>query len=133
MYLGKNSKGEPIAPFLRSVCENSGSFGISHARVPTGSRPGHVALLAGFYEDVAAGWNAGPVPFDSVFNQSHRSWMFGSPEILPMFRQGATNSDDRILAFSYDQKEDFGKGSNDTVFSHSYATTCGLVSCNVAF
>lgn len=101
-------------PFLRDILLKNGMHGISHTHVPTESRPGHVALIAGFYEDPSAvlkGWQHNPIDFDSVFNRSDITYAWGSPDIISIFTKPANN---HIVASAYTQESEDFSGKTST-------------------
>ncbi|EEY65925.1 GPI ethanolamine phosphate transferase, putative [Phytophthora infestans T30-4] len=85
-------------PFLGDVMRNRGSWGISHNHAPTESRPCHVALTAGMYEDphaVSNSWKRHPLPFDSVFNQSNNAFVFGNKDVAPILAAHAPQAKEK--------------------------------------
>jgi len=112
-FTSTDKTGHPRAAYVLSrICSN-GLFGRSITQLPTESRPGHVAIFGGLGEDlsnVAAGWKKSLVPFDTVFNQSQSSFLFGSPDIVDIFMNGRDN----VAGFAYDAAfEDFSKDNAD--------------------
>lgn len=94
-------------PFLKRVLIHKGIIGISHTHLPTESRPGHVALIAGVYEDPSSlfkGWKENPVDFDSVFNRSQVTYAWGSPDIVPIFSKGAIEG--KVITEVYDSSQE---------------------------
>ncbi|KAB0356505.1 hypothetical protein FD754_000661 [Muntiacus muntjak] len=128
--------GNSMAPFVRDVIMNEGSWGISHICVPTESRPEHMAMIAGFYEDVSAvakGWKENPVEFDSLLNETRYTWSWGSPDIVTMFTKGDLGN--HIFAHTYDaSSEDFGAHDvtklDTWVFDHMKVCAIEWLTCN---
>ncbi|XP_026841527.1 GPI ethanolamine phosphate transferase 1 [Drosophila persimilis] len=97
-------------PHLREIFMREGLVGISRTRVPTESRPGHIALLAGLYEDPSAvlkGWKENPIDFDTVLNRSGHSYSWGAPDILNIFQKLAGVNDPRMYFDAYSHDMDF--------------------------
>ncbi|KAJ5077432.1 phosphatidylinositol glycan class n [Anaeramoeba ignava] len=110
--------------FLTEKIKKQGRYGISHTRVPTETRPGHVAMCAGFWEDLSAvtrGWQENPFEFDSVFNQSFSSFAFGGPDAIEIFFK--KNQKRNLTTFAFTGDDEHFTGPLDTldiwVFDHA--------------
>lgn len=82
-------------PFLFSQITQGARHGYTFVKAPTESRPCHIALLAGFYEDPSSLWRLwrenGKPEFDSVFSYSN-SLAVGGPDVVPFFTKGASDT-----------------------------------------
>ncbi|KAJ9469028.1 GPI ethanolamine phosphate transferase 1 [Diplonema papillatum] len=95
---GKGNSGKPTMGFVHELFEEREDvcWGVTHTHVPTESRPGHVALIGGFYEDpsaVTTGWQENPdKSFDTVWREASRVWQWGAPEIVQIFKGGRNDT-----------------------------------------
>ncbi|XP_073845809.1 phosphatidylinositol glycan anchor biosynthesis class N [Musca autumnalis] len=99
-------------PHLKRLIRDAenGLVGISHTRVPTESRPGHIALIAGLYEDPSAvtrGWKENPIEFDTVFNRSEKTYAWGANDVLHIFSRLSKADEKRLFFDSYSHELDF--------------------------
>ncbi|XP_005174896.1 GPI ethanolamine phosphate transferase 1 [Musca domestica] len=99
-------------PHLKKLIHQveNGLVGISHTRVPTESRPGHIALIAGLYEDPSAvtrGWKENPIEFDTVFNRSEKTYAWGANDVLHIFSRLSKSDEQRLFFDSYSHELDF--------------------------
>jgi len=111
-FVLKKDDGELRAKHILNRACKTGVYAKSITQLPTESRPGHVAFLGGFGEDVSAvmaGWKKNPVSFDTVLNQSRAAWAFGSPDIVDIFSEPA-----HVTGITYSEDlEDFSTSNAD--------------------
>jgi GPI ethanolamine phosphate transferase 1 len=91
---GLDKNNLPYAPFLRSIVEERGSFGVSLTSPPTESKICVSNIVTGHFFDLTDLLNMffyDEMIDDHILNESKYSWSFGQPEIVNLFK--ATKGD----------------------------------------
>ncbi|XP_039250742.2 GPI ethanolamine phosphate transferase 1-like [Styela clava] len=101
-----NEENTSRAPFLRDIILHNATWGVSHTRAPTESRPAHIAMLGGFFEDpntLMAKFQDNLVEFDTVLNESRETWAWGGSDVLPFFNKGSARSHVHVDCHDYNE------------------------------
>ena len=105
------------SPFLRDVLENRGIYGVSHAKVPTETKPGFTAMCSGHFEDASLAlmdlYNSAIV-LDSIFNESDHSWGIGVDSC--MFVENSRNMECVPFSGMQDYGDEEAEQNNYLVF-----------------
>uniref|UniRef100_A0A6P4E9R1 GPI ethanolamine phosphate transferase 1 n=1 Tax=Drosophila rhopaloa TaxID=1041015 RepID=A0A6P4E9R1_DRORH len=84
-FLARNGSD---VPDLRDIFRKQGRIGISRTCAPTKTRPGHIAIFGGFYEDPTAAlvnFRYNPSNFDTVFNRSRNTIGWAHRNVVKIF------------------------------------------------
>ena len=105
------------SPFLREIIENRGVYGVSHARVPTETKPDFTAMFSGHFSDASLALKdlySVNILSDSVFNQSNHAWGIGVDAC--MFAKSAKNMECVPFEGEQDYSDVFAELNNYNVF-----------------
>ena len=87
-FFGFDSNHTPWTPYLRSIIEEKGAFGVSYTSLPTESKICITSLLSGYtldLPDLLKIFLLGKPVSDNLLNESRWAWSMGVPEIIDLF------------------------------------------------
>lgn len=94
-FLGYNTSHKVSAPFIRSIVEERGSYGVSYTALPTESKICTTSMMSGYYLDLPDLVNLyffDRAISDHLINQSTWAWSFGNEDVISLFHSTGRDS-----------------------------------------